>query len=71
MNKLEAWVKKRPIRLMWINLNNVIHVGRENTCHNYLQNEKTLRRTDMKKDVGVLIDSKLNCSNQGQAAAAK
>lgn len=33
--------------------------------------EKTLGKTDIENDLEILVDRKLSCSNQRQAAAAK
>ena len=49
----------------------VMPMGRNNANHPYILNGKTLGNTDMEKYLGILINSKLSCKNQCQAAAAK
>ena len=46
-------------------------MGGNNASHPYILNGKTLGNTDMEKDLGILINSKLSCKKQCQAAAAK
>ena len=49
----------------------VMHMGRNNASHPYILNGKTLNNTGMEKNLGILVNSKLSCRNQCQAAAAK
>ena len=48
-----------------------MHMGRNYASHPYILNGKTLSSTDMEKDLGILVNKKLSCKNQCQAAAAK
>ena len=45
--------------------------GRNNASHPYILNGNTLGNTDMEKDLGILLNSKLSCKKQCQAATAK
>lgn len=37
----------------------VMHMGRENPCQQYFLNGKTLGKTDMEKDLGILVSVNL------------
>lgn len=65
LDKLEAWAEKWQMRF---NTNNckVMHMGRENPCHQYFINSKALGKAEMIRDLRILVDSKLNWSSQCQ-----
>ncbi|CAJ0959132.1 unnamed protein product [Ranitomeya imitator] len=70
LDKLETWAE------MWqMQFNNdkckVIHMGRRNQYHPYTLNGKPLSKSDMEKDLGILVNDKLTWNSQCQAAAAK
>ncbi|CAJ0965832.1 unnamed protein product [Ranitomeya imitator] len=70
LDKLETWAERWQMRF-----NNdkckVIHMGRRNQYHHYTLNGKPLGKSDMEKDLGILVNGKLTWSSQCQAAAAK
>ena len=47
----------------------IMHVGRNNPEYNYMMGGKTLVKTDLERDVGVLISSKLKPAEQCRKAA--
>ncbi|XP_073516627.1 uncharacterized protein [Phyllobates terribilis] len=70
LDKLGSWAKKWQ---MGFNADKckVMHMGKKNSSHPYILNGKPLGKSDMEKDLGVLVNGKLNWSAQCQAAAAK
>lgn len=70
LNKLHKWAE---IWGMEFNVDKckVMHIGKNNSKHNYTMNGQTLQKTSEEKDVGILISDTMKPSQQCSAAANK
>ena len=70
INKLEIWSKKWLLNFN-VDKCKVLHIGKNNPCHNYQLNGLLLNKVTEEKDIGVSFDSTLefkkhvkNCTNE-------
>ena len=70
LNKLHKWAE---IWGMVFNVDKckVMHIGKNNSKHNYTMNGQILQKTSEEKDVGILISDTMKPSQQCSAAANK
>uniref|UniRef100_A0A803K0Z9 Reverse transcriptase domain-containing protein n=1 Tax=Xenopus tropicalis TaxID=8364 RepID=A0A803K0Z9_XENTR len=69
LDQLAIWAAKWQMRFN-VDKCKVMHLGCKNMQAPYTLNGTALGKSIMEKDLGVLVDNKLGCSKQCQAAAA-
>uniref|UniRef100_A0A803JW54 Reverse transcriptase domain-containing protein n=1 Tax=Xenopus tropicalis TaxID=8364 RepID=A0A803JW54_XENTR len=70
LDQLAIWAAKWQMRFN-VDKCKVMHLGCKNMQAPYTLNGTALGKSIMEKDLGVLVDNKLGCSKQCQAAAAR
>ena len=70
LDRLERWAENNRMKFNRDKCQ-VLHLGKRNQMHNYKMGDTWLSNTTNEKDLGIVVDHKLNMSQQCDAAATK
>ena len=70
LGRLDEWSEKWQLAFN-IDKCKSLHIGARNTHHKYKTNEKGVEHIEEEKDLGVLIDEKLDFHRQGASTVQK
>ena len=70
LDRLESWAENNRMKFNWDKCQ-VLHLGKRNQMHSYRTGDIWLSNTTNEKDLGIVVDHKLNMSQQCDIAAKK
>ena len=70
LDRLERWAENNRMKFNRDKCQ-VLHLGKRNQMHSYKMGDTWVSNTTNEKDLGIVVDHKLNMSQQCDAAAKK